>query len=86
MKISHGVPQSFLPYQIITKEKKCLGYPTVNTFGIPKHTQSMIAYMILTGNSGLKLHRWNVVNMHYWLTNRRQLLTKHVDGKFLLTT
>ena len=39
-------------------------------FGIPRQTQSMIAYKILTvffGNSSEKLHYGNVVNMPYCL-------------------
>ena len=36
-------------------------------FGNPRHTQSIIAYIILTeyfGNSSEKLHYGNVINMH----------------------
>ena len=43
-------------------------YPTVNYFGIPSLTKSMIAYKILTeyfGNSNEKLHCGNFVNMAY---------------------
>ena len=45
-------------------------YATMHYFGIPRHTQPMIAYKILTefsGNSSEKLHCGNVVNMPYWI-------------------
>ena len=42
-------------------------YPKVYHFGIPSQTQSSRAYsrfdLTIAGNSGSKLHRWNVVNM-----------------------
>ena len=41
-------------------------YPTMHHFGIPGHTQSMVAYIIwlsISGNSSEKLHCGNVVNM-----------------------
>ena len=40
-------------------------YPTMHYFIFPRHTQSMIAYKILSisGNSSEKLHCGNVVNM-----------------------
>ena len=45
-------------------------YPAMHYFRIPRHTQPMIAYKILTefsGNSSEKLHCGNVVNMPYWI-------------------
>ena len=45
-------------------------YPTMHYFGIPRHTQSMIAYKTLTsfsGNSSEKLYCGNVVKMPYRL-------------------
>ena len=44
-------------------------YPTMHYFGIPRDTQSMVAYTVLTvnssGNSSEKLHCENDVNMPY---------------------
>ena len=43
-------------------------YATMHCFGIPRHTKSMTAYMILTeysGNSRAKLHCGNIVNKPY---------------------
>ena len=56
------------------------GYPTMHYLGNPRHTQSMIAYMILMSISGdviEKLHCGNVVNMLtdfdeiHWLCDNR---------------
>ena len=44
------------------------GYPTLHYFGNPRHTQSMIAYMILTSyfwEFQWKLHCGNAVNIPY---------------------
>ena len=41
-------------------------YPTIHYFGNPRHTQSMVAYMILTEyfwKFQRKIEFWNVVNM-----------------------
>ena len=42
-------------------------YPTMHYFGNPRHTQSMIAYMILSisGKSSEKLYCRNVANVPY---------------------
>ena len=45
-------------------------YPTMHYFGIPRHTQSILAYKILTsisGNSSEKLYCGNAVKMPYYL-------------------
>ena len=42
-------------------------------FGNPRHTQSMIAWLSIFGNSIEKLHHGNVVNMPYNICRRRVL-------------
>ena len=54
------------------KTKSPLGhvneYPAMHYFGNPRHSQSMITYIILTeysGNSSVKLHCGTLINMPY---------------------
>ena len=58
--------QSFIRFSLLVGHVN--EYPTMHYFGNPRHTQSMIAYKILTeyfGKSSEKLHCGNVVNMPY---------------------
>ena len=65
---SQGVNMSF--------EKRVIGhanqYPTIHYSGIPRHTQSMIAYKILSvsGNSSVKWHCGRVVDTLYFTHNK----------------
>ena len=58
------LPQSRLEIGLVNE------YPTMHYFGNPRHTRSMIAYMILTEyfwKFQKKLHCRNVDNMPYWV-------------------
>ena len=57
-------------------------YPTMHNFGIPKHTQSIMALRLrlsISGNSKEKLHCWNIVNMSNLQTSSWWQLHQYLD-------